>query len=77
MVQYLGLRNCSVILETREVYLFHSAQTASGIHPAPCLVGTSGSYPGVKWPNREGDCPPPASAHAKNRWNCTPLLHMP
>jgi len=71
------LRNCNAIPKTIEFYLLQSVQTASGAYPASCSVGTSESFLGVKWPEREGDCTPPASAQVKNGWNCTPLPHMP
>ena len=35
-------------------------QTSPGVHPASCTMGT-GSFPGVKWPGRGADHPPPSS----------------
>jgi hypothetical protein len=40
-------------------------QTGPGTHPAPCTMGT-GSFPGVKWPGRGADHPPPPSAEVEN-----------
>jgi hypothetical protein len=41
-------------------------QTGSGAHPASYIVGT-GSFPGVKWPGRGIDHPPPPKAEIKGR----------
>jgi hypothetical protein len=41
-------------------------QTGSGVHPASCTKGT-GSFPGVKRPERGVDHPPPSSAEVKER----------
>jgi hypothetical protein len=34
--------------EARNISLLHIAQTKSAVHPAPYLVDTGGSFPGVK-----------------------------
>ena len=39
-------------------------QTDSGAHPASYKMGT-GSFPGVKWPGRGFDHPPPSNAEVK------------
>jgi len=41
-------------------------QTGPGAHPASYTIGT-GSFPGVKWPGRGVDHPPPSSAEVKER----------
>ena len=41
-------------------------QTGPGAHPASYTVGT-GSFPGVKWPGRSVDRPPPSSAEVEGR----------
>jgi len=41
-------------------------QTGPEAHPASCTMGT-GSFPGVKWPGRGVDHPPPSSAEVKER----------
>jgi len=41
-------------------------QTGPGAHPASYTIGT-GSFPGVKWPERGFDHPPPFSAEVKER----------
>ena len=41
-------------------------QTGPGVHPASYIKGT-GSFPGVKWPGRGVDHPPPSSAEVKER----------
>jgi hypothetical protein len=41
-------------------------QTGPGAHPASYTMGT-GSFPGVKWPGRGVDHPPPSSAEVKER----------
>jgi len=41
-------------------------QTGPGAFPASCTIGT-GSFPGVKWPGRGVDHPPPSSAEVKER----------
>jgi len=40
------------------------AQTGPGAHPASCTMGT-GSFPGVNWPGREVDHPPPLAPRLK------------
>jgi hypothetical protein len=43
-------------------------QTGSGAHPASCLMGTRGSFPGGKVrPGRDADHSPPSSAEVKNK----------
>jgi hypothetical protein len=47
-------------------------------HPVSCAMGT-GSFPGVKWPGRGADHPPPASAPVKQEESYTsahPLGHF-
>jgi hypothetical protein len=44
---------------------FAHVQTGRGAHPASCTMGT-GSFPGVKWPGRGADHPPPSSAEVEN-----------
>ena len=41
-------------------------KTGTGAHPASYRMGT-GSLPGVKWPGRGADRPPPSSAEVKER----------
>jgi hypothetical protein len=41
-------------------------QNGSEAHPASCAVGT-GSFPGVKWPWRGVDHPPPSRAEVNER----------
>jgi len=41
-----------------------AVQTGPGAHPASYTMG-SGSFPGVKWPGRGVDHPPPSSAEVK------------
>jgi hypothetical protein len=43
---------------------FAHVQNGPGAHPASCTAGT-GSFPGVKWPGRGADHPPPSSAEVK------------
>jgi hypothetical protein len=45
--------------------LHHRVQTGSGVHPASYLMGTTGSFPGVKQPGREAEHSPPSSAEVK------------
>jgi hypothetical protein len=45
---------------------FASVQTGPGAYPASYTMGT-GSFPGVKWPGRGADHPPPTSAEVKER----------
>jgi hypothetical protein len=44
---------------------FAHVQTGPGTHPVSCTMGT-GSFPGVKWPGRGADHPPPPSAEVEN-----------
>jgi hypothetical protein len=46
-------------------------QNGSGAQPASYLMGTRGSFPGVKRPEREADHSPPSSAEVKNAWSYT------
>jgi hypothetical protein len=43
-----------------------SVHTDPGAHPASYKVGTE-SFPGVKWPGRGVNHPPPSSAEVKER----------
>jgi hypothetical protein len=49
----------------QEIFLF------SGAHQAPYSMGTGGSFPGVKRPERETNHSPPSSAEVKNQRNYT------
>jgi hypothetical protein len=40
-------------------------QNGSGAHPDSYIMGTRGSFPGVKRPRREADHSPPSSAEVK------------
>ena len=55
-------------IESRWVGARFSApvQTGPGAHPASYTVGT-GAFPGVKWPGRGVDHPPPSSAEVEGR----------
>jgi len=46
------------------------AQTSFETHPASDIMGT-GSFPGVKWPERGVDHPPPSRAEVKERVSYT------
>jgi hypothetical protein len=53
----------------------HCVQNGSGAHPASYPMGTSGSFPVVKWPGCEADYSPPSSAKVKE---CVELyFHSP
>jgi hypothetical protein len=55
--------------------LHHRVQNDSGAHPASHPMGTKGSFPGLKRPEREADHSPPSSAEVKE---CVELyLHSP
>jgi hypothetical protein len=41
-------------------------QTGPGAHPASCTIGT-GPFPGVTWPGRGVNHPPPSSSEVKER----------
>ena len=41
-------------------------QTSPGAYPASCTMGT-GSFPGVKWPGRGDDHPPPSKCRGQER----------
>jgi hypothetical protein len=43
---------------------FAHVKTGPEAHPASWTMGT-GSFPGVKWPERGADHPPPSSAEVK------------
>jgi hypothetical protein len=53
-------------------------QTGSGVHPTSYMMGTGGSFPGVKRPGREAGHSPPSNAEVKKMWIYTsihPRLH--
>jgi hypothetical protein len=52
----------------QEFSLLHVVQTGSGVHATSSLMGTGGSFPGVKWPGREADHSPAGSAEVKKMW---------
>jgi hypothetical protein len=54
----------------------HSIQTGSGANLDSCPVGTRGSFPWVKQPEREADHSPPSSAEVKNDGAIPPLPHI-
>jgi hypothetical protein len=60
-------RNCSPCLE---IFLVCTqvVQTGSGVHPTSYTMGTGGSFPGVKRPERVADHSPPISAEVKKMW---------
>jgi hypothetical protein len=45
---------------------FTPVQTGPEAHPAPCTMGT-GSFPGVKRPERGAEHPPPSSVEVKKQ----------
>jgi hypothetical protein len=47
-----------------------SVQTGPGAHPASYTMGT-GSLPGLKWPGRGVDHPPPSGPEVKERVACS------
>jgi hypothetical protein len=47
-------------------YLLHSVQTSSWANPASYPVGTGGSFPWLKGPEREAHHSPPTNAEIKN-----------
>jgi len=49
-----------------EVRFSVSVQTGPGAQPTSYTMAT-GSFPGVKWPGRGVDHPPPSSAEVKER----------
>jgi hypothetical protein len=51
--------------------LHHCVQTGSEAHPASYLMGTRGSFPGVKWAQHEADHSPPLVPRSKNAWSYT------
>jgi hypothetical protein len=74
-----GLDDRGVRVQTKSgnVSLYHSVETGFGAHPASYAVGIRGSFPGVKWPEREAEHSPPSSAKVKNAWSCTSTLPIP
>jgi hypothetical protein len=46
---------------------FAQVQTSPGAHPASCTMCT-GSFPGVKWPGRGADHPPPPSVEVEHEY---------
>jgi hypothetical protein len=51
----------------KDFYSILCVQTGSGAHPASCLVGTGGPFPGGKaLPERNADHSPPSSVEVVN-----------
>jgi hypothetical protein len=57
------------------VRFFAHVQTGPGAHPASCTMGT-GSFPGVKRPERGADHPPPSSAKVRKEYSYTSTHHL-
>ena len=55
----------------RKKKILQNFQAGSGVHPTPCLVGSGGSFSGVKWPTRKVNQAPPSSVEVKNEWSYT------
>jgi hypothetical protein len=53
------------------VSLHYRVPNDSGAHPASYPMGTRGSFPGAKRPDREADHSSPSSAGVKNAWSYT------
>jgi hypothetical protein len=54
--------------KSQEFSLLHVPQADSGVQPASYPMDTEGSFPGVKWPEREGKNSSPTSAEVKKIW---------
>jgi hypothetical protein len=52
---------------TGNFYIHYRVQTGYGAHPGSYAMGTRGSFPGVKPPEREADHSPPSSAEVNER----------
>jgi hypothetical protein len=59
-----------------DVYLLHSVQTGSGVHPASYPVGTGGVSSELERPGREADHSLQSNAEVKNGGAKPPLPHM-
>jgi hypothetical protein len=55
----------------------HDVQTGSGVHPTSSLMGTGGSFPGIKRPGRKADHGPPTNDKVKKTWIYTSTPHTP
>jgi hypothetical protein len=55
----------------------HGVQTGTGVHTASYPMGTSGSYSGIRRPERERDHSPPSSTEVKMRGAIYPLPNTP
>jgi hypothetical protein len=51
-----------------EEYHLQIVQTGSGVHPTSYIMGTGGSFPGVKRQGPEADHSTPTSAEVKKMW---------
>jgi hypothetical protein len=53
--------------EAKDFFCSLCVQTGSGAHPASCIMGTGGPFPGGKArPGRDADHSPPSSAEVVN-----------
>jgi hypothetical protein len=59
------INRIAFMCKKRKMKLSLCPSTGSGAHPAPYLMGTEGTFPGVKWPGRESYHSPPSSAEVK------------
>jgi hypothetical protein len=51
--------------------LHHHVQASSGAHPVSYIMGTRGSFPGVRRSGREADQSSTSSVEFENAWSCT------
>ena len=58
------------------IQVWASVQTGPGAHPTSYTMGT-GSLPGVKWPGRGVDHPPPPPSSAEVKERLEPYLYSP
>jgi hypothetical protein len=64
-----------ILASVRDTRLLQNVCAGSLLHPVSCLVGTGGSFPGLKCPRCESDNSPESSVEVKNPWSCqsTPM----
>jgi hypothetical protein len=56
--------------------LLHIVQTGSGVHPTSYIMGTGGSFPGIKRQGHEADHSTPTGAEVKKK-NVDLYIHSP
>jgi hypothetical protein len=56
---------CGTYVAGQGISVLCSDETGSEVHPTSSVIGTGGSFPGIKWQEREADQSSPSSDDVK------------